>query len=242
MMVICARCNKMITEYVVQLSFFEEKLVCNYCGHYLGESLLFFVFEGGEGVGKSTIIKYVEEFFELKGYEVVVTREPGGYPLAEKVRNLILEDDLMDSKTEALLFAAARREHIVNVIIPALSEGKVVLCDRYVFSSYVYQGLVPHGTYQAIKDLNDYATSGFMPTKTFLLDVSPEITKKRMSFRKHQSRFDKKDEAYHHKVREAYLLLASSMANPMEVIDANQTVTDVTREVLSKLKEWGETK
>ena len=131
--------------------------------------------EGGEGAGKSTIIEKIADFFSEKHLDFIITREPGGVRISEKIREIILEKTFteMDTRTEALLFAAARRQHLVEKVLPALELGKIVIFDRFVDSSLVYQGYVRGIGVEEVYDINQFAIEGFLPDLTLYLDVNP---------------------------------------------------------------------
>lgn len=194
--------------------------------------------EGGEGSGKSTIINMIREFLEGHDIDFMVTREPGGVPIAEKIRNVILDVNHteMDSRTEALLYAAARRQHLVEKVLPALDQGKVVIFDRFVDSSLVYQGYCRGIGVDEVYQLNLFATEGFTPDLTLYLDVEPEIGLKRVnSGDREVNRLDLENISFHEKVREGYLLLAEKNPNRYKMIDANKSLEEVFNQVLKVL-------
>lgn len=194
--------------------------------------------EGGEGSGKSTIINMIREFLEGHDIDFMVTREPGGVPIAEKIRNVILDVNHteMDSRTEALLYAAARRQHLVEKVLPALDQGKVVIFDRFVDSSLVYQGYCRGIGVEEVYQLNLFATEGFSPDLTLYLDVEPEIGLQRVnSGDREVNRLDLENISFHKKVREGYLLLAEKNPNRYKMIDANKSLEEVFNQVLKVL-------
>ena len=132
---------------------------------------LFITFEGNDGSGKSSALQTVKQELLDLGYDVIYTREPGGSPIAEKIRNVILDKDNlgMDAKTEALLYAASRREHIVKTILPALEAGKIILCDRFLDSSLAYQGYSRDLGFENVLEMNQFATEGLFPDLTILV-------------------------------------------------------------------------
>ena len=138
---------------------------------------LFITFEGNDGSGKSSALQAVKQELKELGYDVLYTREPGGSPIAEKIRELILDKANvgMDDRTEALLYAASRREHITKTIIPALNEGKIILCDRFLDSSLAYQGYARELGVENVLNMNQFATEGLFPDLTILVCVHPEI-------------------------------------------------------------------
>lgn len=196
-------------------------------------------FEGGEGSGKTTLIKALEKKFEQTGQSVLITREPGGVPVAEKIRHILLDKtkDHMDPMTEAILFAASRRQHLVEKVLPALEEGKIVLMDRYVDSSVVYQGYARGLGMERIANLNQYATSGMMPSLTFYLDLDPEVGMKRIHTNKRdQNRLDLESMDFHHKIRQGYQLLCEREER-IHCIDANQSIEALLEEVWKVIQE-----
>lgn len=194
--------------------------------------------EGGEGSGKSTILDLIREFLEGHDIDFMVTREPGGVPIAEKIRNIILDVNHteMDARTEALLYAAARRQHLVEKVMPAIEAGKVVIFDRFVDSSLVYQGFCRGIGVDEVYNLNLFATEGFTPDITLYLDVDPEIGLQRVnSGDREVNRLDLENMAFHEKVREGYLMLAERNPNRYKMIDANKSLEEVYQQVLKVL-------
>ena len=195
--------------------------------------------EGGEGSGKSTILEMIREFLEGHDIDFMVTREPGGVPISEKIRNVILDvnNTEMDARTEALLYAAARRQHLVEKVIPALDQGKVVIFDRFVDSSLVYQGYCRGIGIEEVHQLNLFATEGFTPDVTLYLDVDPKIGLERVnSGNREVNRLDLENMEFHEKVREGYLMLAKENPNRYQMIDANKSLESVYNQVLNVLK------
>jgi dTMP kinase len=187
----------------------------------------FITFEGPEGSGKTTVLQQVAA--KLQGeFETIVTREPGGVSTGEQIREILLEGGDMDERTEALLFAASRREHLVGKVIPALDQGKVVLCDRYIDSSLAYQGYARGIGVEEVKAINEFAINGLYPDLTIYLDVSVEVGRERIvSNLREQNRLDQEDVAFHEKVVEGYHKVIDSDASRFVVIDANQNIDDV---------------
>ena len=181
---------------------------------------LFLTFEGGEGAGKSTQIRRLAAHLEAAGHRVVVTREPGGTPLAEAIRALLLGPEASgDALTEALLFAAARREHLRALIEPALAAGGIVLCDRFTDSTRAYQGgRIAPAVLEATIAL---ATGGLVPDLTFLLDLAPETGLARAKARSvAPDSFERADLAFHEAVRTRFLALAQAEPDRIRIIDA----------------------
>lgn len=194
--------------------------------------------EGGEGSGKSTILDLIKEFLQGHDIDFMVTREPGGVPISEKIRKVILDVNHteMDARTEALLYAAARRQHLVEKVMPAIEAGKVVIFDRFVDSSLVYQGFCRGIGVDEVYNLNLFATEGFTPDLTLYLDVDPKIGLKRVnSGDREVNRLDLENMAFHEKVREGYLMLAKRNPNRYTMIDANKSLEEVYGQVLKVL-------
>ena len=197
--------------------------------------------EGVEGSGKSTIINFIKEFLEEKGLHVVVTREPGGIEIAEQIRTVILDqkNTKMDGRTEALLYAAARRQHLVEKIVPAISDGKIVLCDRFIDSSLAYQGYARELGIDEVLSINEFAIGTMMPDVTLYLDLDPEIGLKRISRNKGRevNRLDLEELGFHVKVREGYEEVIKRFPARMARIDANQEIQAVFLDIQSTLAE-----
>lgn len=188
---------------------------------------LFISVEGGEGAGKTTLIRELERHFRSKGYELLVTREPGGIPIAEQIRSVILDpaNTGMEARTEALLYAAARRQHLVQKVIPALGEGRMVICDRFVDSSLAYQGFARGLGLDAVWEINRFAIEDAMPQLTLYMDVTPEVGLRRIGEAdvREINRLDLEGLAFHRKVREGYLLLLERYPDRIVRIDADGT-------------------
>ena len=199
---------------------------------------MFITFEGGEGSGKTTIIAKLKQTLENQGVKVVTTREPGGSSIAEQIRNVLLDNKNTDLKahTEALLFAASRAQHLDEVIIPNLD--KVILCDRYIDSSFAYQAYGRDLGMDFVKKVNDYALC-HMPDLTFYIDLEPEVGLARVSNgRSHKKdRLDSEQNDFHHKVRNGYLDIASKEPNRFIVINGNRDIETIYQEILGFIKE-----
>ncbi|CCV65292.1 Thymidylate kinase (dTMP kinase) [Paracholeplasma brassicae] len=198
---------------------------------------MFITFEGGEGSGKTTLIAALRSYLEEMNLSVVTTREPGGSRIAEKIRKVILdiENTDMTPRTEALLYAASRVQHLDEVVIPALNANQVVLCDRYLDSSLAYQGYARGLGFESVLKINTYALD-YLPNLTFYIDLDPNIGLERIKNRS-QNRLDKEQLAFHLKVREGYLKLAELYKDRISVINGNQPIEDIIKEVLAKIKE-----
>ncbi|WP_276886609.1 dTMP kinase [Allobaculum stercoricanis] len=195
-------------------------------------------FEGNDGAGKTTALESVAATLKEKGYPIVVSREPGGSVLAEKIRELILDvNNEMDAKTEAYLYAASRREHLVQTILPALQEGKLILCDRYLDSSLAYQG---HGRklgQKEIEQLNDFGLEGFRPDYTLFFSLDLETEKERMEMRGEMNRLDLESREFHQRVRDGFTCLCQQNPQRIHVIDASQTKEEVAQATLAQVEE-----
>ncbi len=201
---------------------------------------LFITFEGGEGCGKSTVLAKINSLLQDEGYQTVVSREPGGTPISEQIRNVILDksNTAMDPRTEALLYAASRRQHLVEKIWPALKEGKIVLCDRYLDSSLAYQGGARGLGIEEIAKVNEYATEGTFPDLTLFFDLDPEIGMKRIAANsgREVNRLDLEKMAFHQKVRESFQTLAKRYSDRYVIIDASKPLDEVIENVYQTIK------
>ena len=195
-------------------------------------------FEGGEGSGKSTIIKMLSDFLEKQGLEVVQTREPGGSDIAEQIREVILskENTSMCAETECLLYAASRAQLLREKVGPMLKQNKTILYDRFVDSSYVYQGGCRGLGIDKVIEINEFATKGFRPYKTFLLDIDPKIGLERIRVNNRETnRLDEESLEFHYNVRKYYLEIAKRFPDRIVIIDANRTPEEIFEDVLNNL-------
>ncbi|SDK59685.1 dTMP kinase [Sediminibacillus albus] len=199
----------------------------------------FITFEGGEGAGKTSVLKAVEQRLLENGHEVVATREPGGIEIAENIRQIILDPSHteMDGKTEALLYAAARRQHLVEKVLPALQEGKIVLCDRFIDSSLAYQGYARGLGMEEVFQINKFAISKCMPDLTLFFDIQPETGLKRIAANKQRekNRLDLENVKFHEKVYEAYQLLLDKFPGRIHSINADQPIDMVANAAYEKI-------
>jgi dTMP kinase len=187
----------------------------------------FITFEGPEGSGKTTVLKAVAEKL-AQHYDVISTREPGGVPTGEEIRKVVLEGNQMDIRTEAMLFAASRREHLVEKVMPALRNNQIVLCDRYIDSSLAYQGYARGIGIEEVKALNEFAINGLYPDLTIYLDVSAEVGRERiLSNQRDQNRLDQEDIDFHEKVIEGYHRVIHNEPERFFQIDADQSIDKV---------------
>ena len=197
---------------------------------------MFITIEGPEGSGKTTAVDTAVKELEKMGYQIVRTREPGGTPIAEQIRNVILDKNntAMDQRTEALLYAASRRQHLVEKVWPALREGKIVICDRYLDSSLAYQGGARGLGIDNILNVNNFATEGTFPDLTLLFDLQPELGLARIAANSNRevNRLDLEKLDFHRKVRETFLELAKRYPERFVVIDASQSREEVAKKTL----------
>lgn len=204
-----------------------------------GETMsLFITFEGGEGSGKTSLIKEIEKKINAHSiFDYILTREPGGIKISESIREILLdkENTMMDPRTEALLFAASRRQHLIEKVIPALNNNKIVLCDRFIDSSLVYQGLARGIGIDEIMNINNFAIEGYMPNFTFLLDIDPIVGMDRINKNKNRevNRLDLEKIDFHNKIREGYLQLANKFPNRIIIIDASKSLEVLSDEVFN---------
>ena len=198
---------------------------------------MFITFEGPDGSGKSTIIQKVYDYLIENNYDVIKTREPGGSPIAEKIRNLILDTEniKMGYRTEALLYAASRAQHVEETILPALNENKIVLCDRFLISSLAYQGVGRGLGIENVRNINDFAINGVFPDFVLFFDVDPITTLKRKSSLDTADRLEKEGNNFHERVYNGYKEILNSEKN-IEIIDATQSVEDVFNQCIKVLK------
>lgn len=201
---------------------------------------LFITFEGVEGAGKTTALSYIHNQLTEAGYQVIRTREPGGIEIAEKIRDVILnpEHTAMEARTEALLYAAARRQHLVERVLPALEEGKIVLYDRFIDSSLAYQGYARGLGIDEVYEMNRFAIGDAMPDLTILFRIDPVEGLKRIAANKdrEQNRLDLEKIDFHQKVFDAYEQLIDRFPNRIQPIDASQPVEAVQNECLNLIK------
>ncbi|API92293.1 dTMP kinase [Virgibacillus pantothenticus] len=199
----------------------------------------FITFEGGEGAGKTTVLHTVTERLSQAGYDVLATREPGGIKIAEKIRKIILDPlhTEMEEHTEALLYAAARSQHLAEKIVPALKQGKIVLCDRFVDSSLVYQGYARGLGMDEVLKINQFAIGDCMPDLTLFFDIEPKKGLERIAANKdrEQNRLDLENLTFHEHVYKAYHILAERFPARIQSIDANQTLETVEQEAFDRI-------
>ena len=200
----------------------------------------FVTLEGGEGSGKSTQLGLLEDYLSKGGYDVIFTREPGGTPISEEIRKILLggENTEMCDETEALLFAAARVQHIKEKILPAVAAGKTVVCDRYVHSSLVYQGYA-RGLGDFVEKVNSYAFENCMPDVTIFLDITPERAFARKGGADKDDRLEQSGMDFHKRVYDGYVRVAEKFPDHFVRINADRPVEDVFEDILSTLENRG---
>ncbi len=193
----------------------------------------FITLEGVDGAGKSSHVEWIAERLRAQGHTLVVTREPGGTPLGEKLRDLLLSES-MHLETETLLMFAARREHLAQLIVPALARGDWVLSDRFTDASFAYQGGGRGLAGQRISELENWVQQGLQPDMTFFFDLPVEIARQRLTASTaNPDRFEKEDVAFFNRVRKAYQNRAEAFENRIKVIDSSKSIEQI-RVILGK--------
>jgi len=196
---------------------------------------MFITLEGPEGSGKSSHMTPLAEALRQAGFEVVVTREPGGTPIGDEIRDTLLnlKNTAMHPTTEILLFQASRSQHVYELILPSIRQGKVVLCDRFADSTMAYQGYGHQTDLEELAQIIRFATGGLQPDLTLLLDVDIEIgLKRRSSDQDSWNRLDAKEQAFHQRVRDGYLEMAHAQPDRWVVVDASQALEQVQQALI----------
>jgi dTMP kinase len=200
---------------------------------------LFITFEGPEGAGKTSVIQKLARVLGEEGFPVLLTREPGGIKIAEQIRSVILDCDNteMDARTEALLYAAARRQHLVERVLPAMKENKIVLCDRFIDSSLAYQGHARGIGIEEVLSINEFATEKQMPSLTIYFDIEPEEGLKRIAAnnKREINRLDQEEMDFHHRVKEGYDKVIEKYRDRFLMIDASKDFDTVYASVKGEL-------
>ncbi|WIV12320.1 dTMP kinase [Proteiniborus sp. MB09-C3] len=198
---------------------------------------LFITLEGPDGSGKSTIARFLADYIKEKGYDVITTREPGGTKISEDIRDIILDNNntSMSYVTEALLYAASRAQHVSQKIRPAIDEGKVIICERFVLSSLVYQGIGRGLGIEKVKEINDFAIQGVEPDLILFFDIPPEIAIRRKTKKNQGDRLEREKLDFHRKVYEGYLSLMEVYEGKIKTIDATKTKNDTFQQAKAAL-------
>ena len=201
---------------------------------------LFIVFEGGEGTGKTTAIDEIYTWIVENNFKCIKTREPGGIKISEQIRQVILntENKTMDARTEALLYAAARRQHLIEKVIPALEEGSIVLCDRFIYSSLAYQGYARKLGIEEVMSINKFAIGEYMPDLSILFDLDPKIGLERINSNEQReiNRLDLEKLDFHERVRFGYNIIYENNKDTIIKIDAEQSKENVINQIKNILK------
>ena len=199
----------------------------------------FITFEGPDGSGKTTISTAVQKRLVEMGYDAIYTREPGGIDIAEQIRDVILDpkNTAMDPKTEALLYAASRRQHLVEKVIPALEAGKIVICDRFIDSSLAYQGFARHLGIDNVYTINQFAVEGHFPDTTIFLNLNYNDGLKRIETRTFKDRLDLETNTFHQEVSLGYQAVLEKYKHRMNVVDASQEIEKVVEDSLKVVLE-----
>lgn len=196
---------------------------------------MFITFEGADGCGKTTQQMLAADYLESKGYEVLITREPGAKGLGEDIRKILLDyKGPVSERCESLLFLADRAQHVDNMILPAIENGQIVLCDRYTDSTVAYQGYGRQQNMERIKKLNDFATNLLKPDLTFVFDIDVETSMQRVG--KEKDRMESEGKEFHNRVRNGYLKLAEEEPNRIKVLDAAKSIDEIHEEVVNILE------
>ncbi|CAH0311665.1 dTMP kinase [Peribacillus sp. NPDC101481] len=203
---------------------------------------IFITMEGPEGAGKTTITQMLGKALQQEGYQVLLTREPGGVPISEQIREVILNKDntAMDARTEALLYAAARRQHLVEVVIPELERGGIVLCDRFIDSSLAYQGHARGLDIEEVYNINKFAIGDMMPDATLFFDIDPEEGLRRIQSNgeREVNRLDLEALDFHKKVCEGYQFIINRWKDRFIIVDAGRTIDEVLEETKASLLDF----
>jgi dTMP kinase len=203
---------------------------------------IFITMEGPEGAGKTTITQMLGKALQQEGYQVLLTREPGGVPISEQIREVILNKDntAMDPRTEALLYAAARRQHLVEVVIPELERGGIVLCDRFIDSSLAYQGHARGLDIEEVYNINKFAIGDMMPDATLFFDIDPEEGLRRIQSNgeREVNRLDLEALDFHKKVCEGYQFIINRWKDRFIIVDAGRTIDEVLEETKASLLDF----
>ena len=199
----------------------------------------FITFEGPDGSGKTTISTRVQEKLVELGFDAIYTREPGGIDIAEQIRNVILDPKniAMDAKTEALLYAAGRRQHLVEKVLPALAKNQIVICDRFIDSSLAYQGYARKLGIDEVYAINQFAVEGHFPDATIFLNLGYEEGLIRIEDREFKDRLDLETANFHKEVSMGYQVILEKYKHRMKIVDASQSIENVYQDSLAHVLE-----
>ncbi len=203
----------------------------------------FITVEGPDGAGKTTQLQLLNDVLKEKGYNVMMTREPGGTRVGNEIRSLILNPDFEEMKemTEILLYAASRAQHVEELIRPALEAGTIILCDRFVDASLAYQGYGLGHPIDLVRQINDSATGGLAPDRTYLFDLTVTDSKKRMMDRGALDRIEQRDDAFRARVYDGFQQIAASDPERVQIVQANRSIEvihqDLVEDVITYLEE-----
>jgi dTMP kinase len=197
----------------------------------------FITFEGPDGSGKTTVASAVCERLKELGYNVIHTREPGGIAISEDIRSIILDpkNTMMDAKTEALLYAASRRQHLVEKVFPAVRDGKIVICERFVDSSLAYQGYGRQLGFDEVLSINLFAIDNTYPDMTIYLDVDEEVGLSRLSDRAFKDRLDQESVDFHHRVSQGYREVLRRFKDRIRIVDASRSLDEVIEASMAQI-------
>lgn len=197
----------------------------------------FITLEGPDGSGKSTMLNLIGQYLKENGYNYIITREPGGTKIGEKIRDIIIDRDheKMGAETEALLFAASRAQHVHEKIIPSIEEGKVVVCDRFLLSSLAYQGVGRGLGIERVKMINEFGLRGIIPDLILFFHVDPEVTLLRKT-KEGGDRLEEEGGAFHKQVYDGYMTLLRNYPENIVIIDASKPIEDVYAQTINALK------
>ena len=200
---------------------------------------LFLTIEGCDGSGKTTACTSVIERLTQEGYDVMYSREPGGSDIAEQIRKVILDvkNTAMDVRTEALLYAASRRQHLIEKIIPAINQGKIVICDRFIDSSLAYQGYGREIGIEDVLKINQFSIEGYFPDLTIYYDIDPQSGLNRIASRKNLDRLDVESLNFHNRVHQGYHIVCQMFPDRIKVIDASKSKQEVSEQTYQLIKE-----
>ena len=198
----------------------------------------FITLEGPDGSGKSTILNLISDYLKYKGIDFIVSREPGGTRIGEEIRDIILDNNNtnMGPETEALLYAAARGQHVHEKIIPALKSGKIVVCDRFVLSSLAYQGVGRGLGIDKVKMINDFGLRGVYPDLVLFFHIDPELTLERKTIKEGGDRLEQEGVRFHRKVYDGYMELLKKYPENIKIIDATKSIDEVFKQSINEVE------